>query len=84
MLKYFSQYLTKFFTSKFLFENYSNTKGFVVENFQLFSKDNCCILEMFFFFRKTHFLKQDILTKHTTQSNIINKMHGNNDIKLNT
>ena len=53
------------------------------EIFNYFQNIIVAFLEKIFFFRKHIFLKQDILTKHTTQSNIIDKMYGNNDIKLN-
>ena len=54
------------------------------EIFNYFQNIIVAFLENIFFFRKCIFFKQDILTKHTTQSNIIDKMHGNNDIKLKT
>ena len=86
MLKYFSQHLTKFFMPRDSFSETTVTpKDPSSKIFNYFQNIIVAFLEKeFFFFQKTHFLKQDILTKHTTQSNIINKMHGNNDIKLKT
>ena len=53
--------------------------------FNYFQNIIVAFLEKIFLFLKTYiFFKQDILTKHTTQSNIINKVHGNNNIKLKT
>ena len=85
MLKYFSQHLTKFFMPQDFFSKTTVTlKDLSSEFFNHFQNIIVAFLENVFILENTHFFLQDILTKHTTQSNIINKMHGNNDIKFKT
>ena len=84
MLKYFSQHLTKFFMPRDFFSKTTVTpKDPSSEIFNYFQNIIVAFLEKdFSFFRKHIFFKQDILTKYATQSNIIDKMYGNSDIKL--
>ena len=51
--------------------------------FNYFQNIIVAFLEKSFFLEK-YFLKQNILIKHITQFNIINKMHDNIDTKLKT
>ena len=84
MLKYFSQHLMKFFMPRDSFSETTVTPNDPSsEIFNYFQNIIFAFLEkIFLFLENILFFKQDILTKYTTQSNIIDKMHSNNDIKL--
>ena len=83
MLKYFSQHLTKLFMSRDSFAKTTVTpKDPSSKIFNHFQNIIVSFLENIFILENTFFLTRHFNKKHTTQSNIINKMHDNNDIKF--